>query len=74
MECTTIWLSPDWKATYFPDGWRADRTIEYMYGSAMRVIGTGMPYSQARRDLSSEVEMKRRFSSTKVIVLTGPRW
>ena len=40
----------------------------------MNLMGTGMLSSQARRDLSSEVEMKRRFSSQKVRVLMGPRW
>lgn len=33
-----------------------------------------MPYSHARRLLSSDVVMKRRFSSQNVMVLTGPRW
>lgn len=40
----------------------------------MNLMGTGMLSSHARSDLSSEVEMKRRFWSTKVRVLMGPRW
>jgi hypothetical protein len=46
---------------YLPEGCGADRTMENMYGSAMNLIGTGIPYSQARRDLSSDVVTKRRF-------------
>lgn len=34
--------------------------MENMYGSAMNLMGTGIPYSHARSDLSSEVVMKRR--------------
>ena len=45
-----------------------------MYGSAMNLMGTGMLSSHARSDLSSEVVMKRRFSSQKVMVLMGPKW
>lgn len=56
-----IWLSEDWKATYLPDGCGEERTMENIYGSAMNLIGTGMPYSQARSDLSSDVVMNRRF-------------
>ena len=48
-------------AMYFPEGCGEARTMENMYGSAMNLIGTGMPYSHARRDLSSEVVTKRRF-------------
>ena len=40
----------------------------------MNLMGTGMLSSHALRDLSSEVVMKRRFSSQKVMVLMGPRW
>lgn len=45
-----------------------------MWGSAMNLMGTGMFSSHALKDLSSEVVMKRRSSSTKVMVLIGPRW
>lgn len=55
-----IWLSEDWKAAYLPDGCGVERTMANMYGSAINLMGTGMPYSHARRDLSSEVVMKRR--------------
>jgi len=47
--------------------------IECMYGSAMYLIVTGMSKSQARIVLSSDVVTNLLFSSTKVIVLTGPR-
>ena len=47
--------------------------MECMCGSAMYLMTTGMSKSQARIVLSSEVVTNRRFSSTKVIVLTGPR-
>lgn len=45
-----------------------------MSGSAMYFMGTLMPYSHARRDLSSEVEIKRLSSSQKVRVLMAARW
>ena len=45
-----------------------------MYGSAMNLMGTGILSSHARRDLSSDVVMKRRSSSQKVMVFMGPRW
>jgi len=45
-----------------------------MSGSAMYFMGTLMPYSHARRDLSSLVEMNRLSSSQKVIVLMAARW
>ena len=40
----------------------------------MVLISTGMPYSHTRSDLSSDVVMKRRASSTNSIVLMAPRW
>lgn len=43
------------------------RTREYMCGSAMRLMGTGMPISHARMDLSSEEVIMRRLESTNVI-------
>ena len=46
---------------------------ECMPGSAMYLICTGMPNSQARMVLSSEVVTKRRPSSTNVTVLTAAR-
>lgn len=42
-------------------------------GSAIYFISTGMFHSQTLNDLSSEVVTNRRFSSTKVIVLTAPK-
>lgn len=42
-------------------------------GSAINLIGTGISKSHTRMVLSSLVVTKRRLSSTKVIVLTGPR-
>lgn len=42
-----------------------------MCGSAIRFTGTGIPISHAKIDLSSELEIMRRLSSTKVIA--GPR-
>lgn len=47
--------------------------IECINGSATYLMTTGMSKSQARIVLSSDVVTKRRFSSTNVIVLTGPR-
>lgn len=47
--------------------------MECMCGSAMYLMTTGISKSQARMVLSSDVVTKRLFSSTKVIVLTGPR-
>ena len=47
--------------------------IECMYGSAMYLITTGMSQSHPRIDLSSDVDKNRRFSSTNVSVLTGPK-
>ena len=47
--------------------------IECMCGSAMYLITTGISKSQALIVLSSDVVTNRRFSSTKVMVLTGPR-
>ena len=47
--------------------------IECMCGSAMYLITTGMSKSQARMVLSSDVVTNRLFSSTKVMVFTGPR-
>ena len=44
-----------------------------MVGSAMYLITTGKPQSQTRTVLSSEVEMKRRLSSTNVIELTAAK-
>lgn len=34
----------------------------------MNLMGTGMPYSHARRDLSSDVVMKRRFYGLLVLL------
>lgn len=45
-----------------------------MSASAMYLMGTGIPYSHALSDLSSDVVMKRRLLSTKVIVLTAAKW
>ena len=42
-----------------------------MCGSAMNLIGTGIPNSQALKLLSSLVVMNLRSSSTNVIELTG---
>lgn len=47
--------------------------IECIWGSAIYLITTGISKSQARIVLSSEVVTNRLFSSTKVIVFTGPR-
>lgn len=47
--------------------------IECIWGSAMYLITTGISKSQARIVLSSEVVTNRLFSSTKVIVFTGPK-
>ena len=54
-------------------GWSVTAGIECMYGSAMYLITTGMSKSHARMVLSSEVVTNRRFSSTNVIVFTGPK-
>lgn len=72
-EYTVIWLSEDWKAMYFPEGCGDDRTMENMYGSAMNLIGTGMPYSHARKDLSSDVVTKRRFWDDLACARTAER-
>ena len=37
-------------------------------------MSTGMSHSQTLMDLSSEVDTNLRFSSTKVIVFTAPKW
>lgn len=55
------------------DGWRVTAGMECMSGSAMYLMTTGMSKSHVRMVLSSEVVTNRRFSSTKVMVLTGPR-
>ena len=47
--------------------------MECMCGSAMYLMTTGMSKSQALIVLSSEVVTNRRFSSTKVMVFTGPK-
>lgn len=47
--------------------------IECMCGSAMYFMTTGISKSQARMVLSSDVVTNRRFSSTNVMVLTGPK-
>ena len=54
-------------------GCEATAGIECMCGSAMYLITTGMPHSHTLRDLSSEVDTKRRLLSKNVMVLTGPR-
>lgn len=69
----TTWLSRLVAASHFPFGCSPTAGIECMLGSAMSLMGTGMSKSQTRIILSSDVVMKRRFSSTKVMVLTGPR-
>ena len=66
-ETRHVWL---WNLL---DGWSVTAGMECMCGSAMYLITTGMSKSQALIVLSSEVVTNRRFSSTKVIVLTGPR-
>ena len=58
----------------FPLGCNAVLTRECMSGSAMYLIGTFIPYSHARRDLSSLVEMNRLSSSQKVRVLIAAKW
>ena len=55
------------------DGCSVTAGMECMCGSAMYLITTGISKSQALIVLSSEVVTKRRFSSTNVIVFTGPR-
>ena len=40
----------------------------------MYFMSTGISHSHTRRDLSSEVETNRRFSSTNVILFTAPKW
>lgn len=47
--------------------------MECMCGSAIYLMTTGISKSQALIVLSSEVVTNRRFSSTNVIVFTGPR-
>ena len=47
------------------------RTTINLPGSAMCLITTGMPYSQMKIFLSSELEIKRRFWSMNVTVLTA---
>ena len=48
--------------------------IECMPGSAMYLVSTGTSHSQMRMLLSSDVVTMRRFSSTNMIELTGPKW
>ena len=55
------------------DGWRVTAGIECMNGSAIYLMTTGISKSHARIVLSSDVVTNRRFSSTNVIVFTGPR-
>uniref|UniRef100_A0A6B0URH5 Uncharacterized protein n=1 Tax=Ixodes ricinus TaxID=34613 RepID=A0A6B0URH5_IXORI len=73
-EKIMILLSMDWHASHLPLGARVTAGMECMEGSAMYFMSTGMSHSQTRMLLSSEVETKRRLSSTKVIVFTAPRW
>lgn len=47
--------------------------MECMSGSAIYLMTTGISKSHVRIVLSSEVVTNLRFSSTKVMVLTGPR-
>jgi hypothetical protein len=54
-------------------GETATEGMECMDGSAMYLMTTGKPQSHTRTVLSSEVEIKRRFSSTNVMLLTAPR-
>lgn len=69
----TTWLSRLVAASHLPFGWSPTAGIECILGSAISLMGTGMSKSHTRIVLSSDVVMNRRFSSTKVIVLTGPR-
>lgn len=55
------------------EGCRVTDGIECMWGSAIYLMTTGISQSHARMVLSSEVVTNRLLSSTKVIVLTGPR-
>lgn len=59
--------------SYVLEGWSVTAGIECMWGSAIYLITTGISKSHALIVLSSEVVTNRRFSSTKVIVLTGPK-
>ena len=68
-----IRLSRDWAANHFSLGDLATKGMECMEGSAMYFMSTGMSHSQTRKDLSSEVDTNRRFSSTNVIELTAPK-
>jgi len=54
-------------------GCKVTAGMECMCGSAMYLMTTGISQSHARIVLSSDVVTNRRFSSTKVIVLTAPR-
>ena len=72
-EYVTIWLSSDVPMNHCVLGWTLTAGTECMPGSAMYLICTGMPNSQQRIVLSSEVVTKRRPSSTNVTVLTAAR-
>lgn len=64
----------DWKIwTELPDGAFVMVGIECMPVFWMILVSTGMPHSQIRILLSSEVEQKRRLLSKKVTELTGPK-
>eukprot|EP00966_Prymnesium_polylepis_P279656 6460732-Prymnesium_polylepis.1 len=64
-EYVVIWLSRFWQSIHLSLGVFVTAGIECCVGSAMCLIGTGMPYSQMSIFLSSAVVAKRRFSSQK---------
>merc|ERR1719188_1582101 len=67
-----ILLSIDWPIRYFFLGSRFTAGTECIVGSAMCLTTTGMPNSQRKIFLSSEVVSRRLPSSQNVTVLTAP--